>query len=65
VPDRGEVNKAPYTETGILLALMNGEDLRAQGLMDEMTREDLKALETWAIKMEEMAYATRIKLGRR
>jgi hypothetical protein len=61
VSERGEVNETPYAETGILLAIMNGEHLRAQGLMDEMTNKELRALETWAISLEEMAYATQIK----
>jgi len=65
VSERGEVNETPYAETGILLALMNGEDLRAQGLMDEMLPEELRALEAWAYQMGQMAYNTRIKLSRR
>lgn len=61
MPERGEVNETPYTKTEILVAIMNGDHLHAQELLDKMLPNELRVLETWAISLEEMAYATRIK----
>jgi hypothetical protein len=55
------VSDTPWVETEILLALMNGEDLHAQGLMDEMLPNELRALENWGDKISKMAYETQVR----
>jgi hypothetical protein len=60
VPERRQVADTPWIETEILLALMNSEDLHAQGLMDEMLPNELRALEGWGEKLAQMAYETRV-----
>ena len=61
MPERREVSDTPWVETEILLALMNGEDLHAQGLMDEMLPNELRALENWGDKISKMAYETQVR----